>query len=247
MKTTKDIIKRILLEQAPPEGEAIVGDGTHNDYYDVGLALRRIVVDPDNGNWIDTDYIDEDSIETSWDLKSAEQMYQKKLYEIKFFDNKGKMNESWDYTDKDEVKFKIAENLIGEIISMLNHSDQMGLDDKLSHEDLNDILSYIYENTEFLFMNDDTSLSEQKHIIKKLLSEYDFKTKRIKTDPKTGSVTWDVIYDFKLEDIYEDLDDIIKKMRRAIEENPNDERLTHIWADAKNLRNRMRRAITKPR
>ena len=137
-------------------------------------------MDPDNGNWIDTDYIDEESIQTSWELKDAEKMYQRKLFELKFFDTKGKMSE---------------------------HTDT----------------------------------------IKKILSEYDFKTKRIKTDPKSGSVTWDVIYDFKLEDIYEDLDDIIKKMRRAIEENPTDDRLPHIWADAKNLRNRMRRAITNPR
>ena len=180
MKSTKEIIKKILLEQAPPEAEGDEQEGTHGNYYDVGLALRRIVIDPDNGNWIDTDYIDEESIMTAWDLKDAEKMYQRKLYEIKFFDSKGK-------------------------------------------------------------------IKEQTDIIKKILSEYDFKTKRIKTDPKTGSVTWDVIYDFKLEDIYEDLDEIIKKMRRAIEENPNDGRLTHIWADAKNLRNRMRRAITNPR
>ena len=72
------------------------------------------------------------------------------------------LRESGDYSNKEQVKYKIAENLIGEIISILNHSDQMGLDDKLSHDDLNDILSYIYENTEFLFMNDDTYLSEQR-------------------------------------------------------------------------------------
>jgi hypothetical protein len=59
MKTTKDIIKRILLEQVPPEGEEFSPpDGPpYNDYYDVGLALRRIVIDKDNGNWIDTDYM----------------------------------------------------------------------------------------------------------------------------------------------------------------------------------------------
>ena len=86
-----------------------------------------------------------------------------------------------------------------------------------------------------------------KKLIREILSEYDFKTKRIKTDPKSGTVTWDVIYDFKLEDIYEDLDEIIKKMIRAIEENPTDDRLPQIWADAKNLRNRIRRVITNPR
>ena len=88
MKSTRDIIKRILFEQVPPEGEEFSPpDGPpYNDYYDVGLALRRIVIDKDNGNWIDTDYIDEESIQTSWDLKEAEQMYEKKLFELKFFD-----------------------------------------------------------------------------------------------------------------------------------------------------------------
>ena len=113
MKTTKDIIKRILLEQAPPEGEEYSPpEGPHNDYYDVGLALRRIVVDPDNGNWIDTDYIEEESIETSWDLKSAEHMYQKKLYELKFFDNKGKMNEETEIQLKEDDKDFEINNIV---------------------------------------------------------------------------------------------------------------------------------------
>lgn len=155
-------------------------EGPHDDYYDVGLALRRIVVNKDTGEWIDTDYLEEESIQTSWDLKDAEKMYQRKLYELKFFDTKGKM-------------------------------------------------------------------SEHKDTIKKILSEYDFETKRIETDPRTGSVTWDVIYSFKIEDIYEDLDEIIQKMKRAIEENPKDSRLTEIWVDAKNLRNRVHRVITDPR
>lgn len=157
MKSTKDIIRRILLEQAPPEGEEFSPpDGPpYNDYYDVGLALRRIVVDPDNGNWIDTDYIDEESIQTSWDLKEAEKMYQRKLYEIKFFDSKGKMNESWGYSNKEQVKDMIADTLTGEIISVLNHSNKMGLDNKLTYDDLSDILTNVYENAEFLFMNDE--------------------------------------------------------------------------------------------
>ena len=94
MNTTRDIIKRILLEQDSPEAEEYSPPNgpPYSDYYDVGLALRRIVIDPDNGNWIDTDYIDEESIQTSWDLKEAEQMYQKKLFELKFFDTKGKEN-----------------------------------------------------------------------------------------------------------------------------------------------------------
>ena len=86
-----------------------------------------------------------------------------------------------------------------------------------------------------------------QRMVKKLLSEYDFKTQRINTDPKTGSVTWNVTYDFSVEDIYEDLDEIIRKMKRSINENPNDDRLTEIWVDAKNLRNRVHRVITNPR
>ena len=83
-------------------------------------------------------------------------------------------------------------------------------------------------------------------MVKKVLSEYDFKTQRINTDSKTGSVSWNVTYDFTVEDIYEDLDEIIHKMKRAINENPNDARLTKIWVDAKNLRNRVHRVITNP-
>ena len=102
MKSTKEIIKKILLEQAPPEAEEYSPpEGPHDDYYDVGLALRRIVVDPDNGNWIDTDYIDEESIMTAWDLKDAEEMYQRKLFELKFFDSKGKIKESRDYEENE--------------------------------------------------------------------------------------------------------------------------------------------------
>ena len=147
MKSTRDIIKRILLEQVPPEGEEFSPpDGPpYNDYYDVGLALRRIVIDPDNGNWIDTDYIDEESIQTSWDLKEAEQMYQRKLYEIKFFDSKGKIEESKDYSNKEQIKDKIVDRLIGEIISIMHEID---------YDDLQDILTKVYENSEFLFMDD---------------------------------------------------------------------------------------------
>ena len=141
MKTTKDIIKRILLEQAPPEAEEYSPpEGPHNDYYDVGLTLRRIVINKDNGEWIDTDYIDEQSIQTSWDLKEAEQMYQRKLYEIKFFDNKGKIKESRDYSNKEQIKDKIVDRLIGEVISIMHEID---------YDDLQDILTKVYENSEF--------------------------------------------------------------------------------------------------
>ena len=158
MKSTKDIIKKILSEQVSPEGEEFSPpEGPHNDYYDVGLSLRRIVVDPDDGNWIDTDYIDEESIQTSYDLKEAEKMYQRKLYEIKFFDTKGKIKESRDYSNKEQVKEMIADNLTNEIISMLDYGDI-----KLTYEDLNDILTNVFENAEFLFMNDDSYLNEQR-------------------------------------------------------------------------------------
>jgi len=160
MKSTRDIIKRILLEQAPPEAEEFSPPNgpPYSDYYDVGLALRRIVVDPEGGNWIDTDYIDEESIQTSWDKKEAEQLYQKKLYELKFFDSKGKIRESRDYSDKEQVKEMIADNLTNEIISMLDYGDI-----KLTYEDLNDILTNVFENAEFLFMDDDSfTLTEQR-------------------------------------------------------------------------------------
>lgn len=155
MKSTKDIIKRILSEQVSPEGEEFSPpEGPHHDYYDVGLALRRIVINKDNGEWIDTDYIDEESIQTSYDLKEAEKMYQRKLYEIKFFDSKGKIKESRDYSNKEQVKDKIVERLIGEIISIMHEID---------YDDLQDILTKVYENSEFLFMDDDImNLDEQR-------------------------------------------------------------------------------------
>ena len=164
MKSTKEIIKKILLEQTPSEAEEYSPpEGPHNDYYDVGLALRRIVLNKNTGEWIDTDYLEEESIQTSWDLKDAEQIYQKKLYELKFFDTKGKenrfpMDESRDYSDKEQVKEMIADNLTNEIISMLDYSDT-----KLTYEDLNDILTNVFENAEFLFMDDDSfTLTEQR-------------------------------------------------------------------------------------
>ena len=77
--------------------------------------------------------------------------------------------------------------------------------------------------------------------------DYDFETQQVDKDSETGSVTWNVKYDFSLEDIYKDLDKIIRKMKEAIKENPNDPRVRDIWADAKNLRNRLQRIITDPR
>jgi len=77
--------------------------------------------------------------------------------------------------------------------------------------------------------------------------EYDFETQQVSKDSETGSITWNVRYDFSLEDIYKDLDGIIRKMKKAIKENPNDPRVRDLWVDAKNLRNRIKRIITDPR
>lgn len=77
--------------------------------------------------------------------------------------------------------------------------------------------------------------------------KYDFKTQRAEEDPETGTISWNVKYNFSLEDIYKDLDGIIRKMKIAIKENPNDPRVRDIWTDAKNLRNRIQRIITDPR
>ena len=70
--------------------------------------------------------------------------------------------ESRDYSDKEQVKDMIADNLTNEIISMLDYGDRMGMDVKLTYEDLNDILTNVFENAEFLFMNDDSYLNEQR-------------------------------------------------------------------------------------
>lgn len=87
----KRLVKRVLSEQEEGE-EYSPPEGPHENYYDVGLALRRIVVNKDTGEWVDTDYLEEESIMTAWDLKDAEKMYQRKLFELKFFDTKGKVN-----------------------------------------------------------------------------------------------------------------------------------------------------------
>ena len=74
--------------------------------------------------------------------------------------------ESRDYSDKEQVKDMIADNLTNEIISMLDYGDRMGMDVKLTYEDLNDILTNVFENAEFLFMNDDSYLNEQREFNK---------------------------------------------------------------------------------
>ena len=73
------------------------------------------------------------------------------------------LKESRDYSDKEQVKDMIADNLTNEIISMLDYGDRMGMDVKLTYEDLNDILTNVFENAEFLFMDDDSfTLTEQR-------------------------------------------------------------------------------------
>ncbi len=54
--------------------------------------------------------------------------------------------ESRDYSNKEQIKDKIVERLIGEIISIMHEID---------YDDLQDILTKVYENSEFLFMDDD--------------------------------------------------------------------------------------------
>ncbi len=63
------------------------------------------------------------------------------------------LRESGDYSNKEQIKDKIVERLIGEVVSIMHEID---------YDDLQDILTKVYENSEFLFMNDDTYLSEQR-------------------------------------------------------------------------------------
>lgn len=62
------------------------------------------------------------------------------------------LRETSDYSNKEQIKDKIVERLIGEVVSIMHEID---------YDDLQDILTKVYENSEFLFMNDDTYLSEQ--------------------------------------------------------------------------------------
>ena len=55
------------------------------------------------------------------------------------------LRESRDYSDKEQVKDKIVERLIGEVVSIMHEID---------YDDLQDILTKVYENSEFLFMDD---------------------------------------------------------------------------------------------
>ena len=57
------------------------------------------------------------------------------------------LRESRDYSDKEQVKDKIVERLIGEVVSIMHEID---------YDDLQDILTKVYENSEFLFMDDDS-------------------------------------------------------------------------------------------
>ena len=92
-------------------------------------------------------------------------------------------------------------------------------------------------------------MAKLKNILREVMRKpkYDFRTQQVDKDSETGSVTWNVKYDFNLEDVYKDLDKIIRKMKIAIKENPNDPRVRDLWVDAKNLRNRLQRIITDPR
>ncbi len=65
------------------------------------------------------------------------------------------LRESGDYSNKEHIKDKIVERLIGEVVSIMHEID---------YDDLQDILTKVYENSEFLFMDDDSYLSEQRLI-----------------------------------------------------------------------------------
>lgn len=64
-----------------------------------------------------------------------------------------RIEESRDYSDKEQVKDMIVERLIGEVVSIMHEID---------YDDLQDILTKVYENSEFLFMDEDSYLSEQR-------------------------------------------------------------------------------------
>jgi hypothetical protein len=52
-----------------------------------------------------------------------------------------------DYSNKEQIKDKIVERLIGEVVSVMH---------EINYDDLQDILTKVYENSEFLFMDDDS-------------------------------------------------------------------------------------------
>jgi hypothetical protein len=64
-----------------------------------------------------------------------------------------RIEESRDYSNKEQIKDKIVERLIGEVVSIMHEID---------YDDLQDILTKVYENSEFLFMDEDTYLTEQR-------------------------------------------------------------------------------------
>lgn len=78
-------------------------------------------------------------------------------------------------------------------------------------------------------------------------SKKPFETQKTNVDPETGTVTWDVKYNFNIKDVYKDLNKAVSGLAKLIENNPDDSRLVALFQDAKNLRNRMSRIISSPR
>lgn len=78
----KKIVKRVLNEQEE-----------YKDSYVLEFVLKKFEVDPNTGEYIDTEYIDEREIFKTSDLKEAENTFDKKLKELMFFDTKGKFND----------------------------------------------------------------------------------------------------------------------------------------------------------
>jgi hypothetical protein len=64
----------------------------YKDSYIIELVLKKMIVDPDTGDYIDTDHVYGSEILISTDLKDAEKTFDRKLQELKFFDTKGKHN-----------------------------------------------------------------------------------------------------------------------------------------------------------
>lgn len=63
------------------------------------------------------------------------------------------LNEQY-YHDKEMVKNELMETIISEIISTLDYANRFGFDDKLTYNDISEVLEGVFANTEYLFMKD---------------------------------------------------------------------------------------------
>lgn len=83
IRLTESDLKRIVKLNEQEE---------YKDSYIIELVLKKMIVDPDTGDYIDTDHVYGSEILISTDLKDAEKTFDRKLQELKFFDTKGKHN-----------------------------------------------------------------------------------------------------------------------------------------------------------